>query len=210
MTTTPTDSDAIIVGARCAGAPSLLNEAPVYLALHDATIDLGDLRAGRSAIERAMPPLLRRVEGLRGSNYALAFLTLLPHNAGLLAAAEAYGLVPPEIEAVLHPAFPSCPGHELWKRDYTGACGLFGFSLTPGPPAAVNAFLDALELFGLGFSWGGFESLAISCDSQLKVRSFHPDYGGPLIRLHVGLEHPGDLIADLEQALAIYAAETGT
>ena len=84
-----------------AGAPSLLNEAPVYLALHDATIDLGDLRAGRAAIERAMPPLLRRVDGLRGSNYALAFLTLLPHNAGLLAAAEAYGLVPPEIEAVL-------------------------------------------------------------------------------------------------------------
>ena len=85
----------------------------------------------------------------------------------------------------------------------------FGFSLVPGTEAAVNAFLDALELFGLGFSWGGFESLAISCDPQLKVRRLHPDYGGPLIRLHIGLEDPGDLIADLRQALQVYAVHRG-
>jgi cystathionine beta-lyase len=115
----------------------------------------------------------------------------------------------PEVAQVFHPGLPGAPDHELWKRDYTGACGLFGFSLTPGPEAAVNAFLNTLELFGLGFSWGGFESLAISCDSQLKVRSFHPDYGGPLIRLHIGLEAPEDLIADLERGLAVYAAHKG-
>jgi tetratricopeptide (TPR) repeat protein len=83
------------------GAASLLNEAPIYLALHDALVDSQDLRAAREAIARAVPLLARRVAGLGGSSYALAFLTHLPHNASLLAAAEAYGLVPREIEAIL-------------------------------------------------------------------------------------------------------------
>jgi cystathionine beta-lyase len=110
----------------------------------------------------------------------------------------------PEVAQVFHPALPGAPDHALWARDYSGACGLFGFSLRPAPQAAVDAFLDALSLFGLGFSWGGFESLAISCDHQLKVRKFHPNYGGPLMRLHIGLEDPGDLIADLDQGFAAY------
>lgn len=112
----------------------------------------------------------------------------------------------PEVLSVLHPALPGAPGHDLWARDYGGACGLFGFVLRPGSPAKVEAFLDALELFGLGFSWGGFESLAISCDQQLKKRVVPVDHGGPLMRLHVGLESPADLIADLRQALDVYAA----
>jgi len=78
--------------------------------------------------------------------------------------------------------------------------------LQPGPPAAVEAFIDALTLFGLGFSWGGFESLAIHCDPQLKSRPVRTDLGGPLVRLHVGLEDPADLIADLTRALAAYGA----
>ncbi|MDE2487455.1 MAG: cystathionine beta-lyase, partial [Alphaproteobacteria bacterium] len=112
----------------------------------------------------------------------------------------------PEVVQVLHPALPGAPGHELWKRDYSGACGLFGFVLRPAPRAAVEAFLDALAIFGLGFSWGGFESLAIDCDPQLKSRSFRHDYGGPLIRLHIGLEAADDLMADLRVALDAYAA----
>ncbi|MBS0361149.1 MAG: cystathionine beta-lyase [Proteobacteria bacterium] len=112
----------------------------------------------------------------------------------------------PEVVRVYHPALPGAPGHELWKRDFTGACGLFAFALKPAPAAAVDALLDALRLFGLGFSWGGFESLAIACDPQLKVRKFNPDYGGPLVRLHIGLEDPDDLIADLAHGLAAYAA----
>lgn len=107
----------------------------------------------------------------------------------------------PEVLTVLHPALPGAPGHGLWKRDYSGACGLFGFVLKPVPPERVDAFLDALKLFGLGFSWGGFESLAISCDPQLTSRTVAVDYGGPLIRLHVGLETPADLIADLRKGL---------
>lgn len=111
----------------------------------------------------------------------------------------------PEVQAVYHPALPGCPGHEIWARDYTGACGLFAFALKPASEAAVNAFLNRLKLFGLGFSWGGFESLAIAFDVQLKVRRFAKDYGGPMIRLHIGLEDPADLMADLRAGLDAYA-----
>ena len=84
------------------GAPSLLNEGPIYLALHDASVDIGDLAGARTAMERAMTPLVRRLRGLEGTPYARAFLFNLPHNAGLLAAAEAYGCVPDEVDAILH------------------------------------------------------------------------------------------------------------
>lgn len=112
----------------------------------------------------------------------------------------------PEVAALYHPALPGAPDHALWKRDFTGTASLFTFALTPGPDAAVNAFLDALKLFGLGFSWGGFESLAISVDPQLGQRRFKHRYPGPLVRLHVGLEEPDDLIADLRHALDAYRA----
>ncbi len=115
----------------------------------------------------------------------------------------------PMVAEVLHPALPGARGHDLWKRDYIGACGLFGFILKPGPKAAVDAFLDELELFGLGFSWGGFESLAIACDHQLTTRKLLRQYEGPLIRLHIGLEDPADLIADLARGLDVYAARRG-
>ena len=107
----------------------------------------------------------------------------------------------PEVLRVIHPALPGDEGHALWKRDYSGACGLFAFVLKPAPTKAVHAFLDALKLFGLGFSWGGFESLAIHCDPQLSRRVFKKDLGGPLIRLHIGLESPADLIEDLRTGL---------
>jgi cystathionine beta-lyase len=108
-----------------------------------------------------------------------------------------------KVKRVLHPALESDPGHAIWKRDFTGSSGLFSIVLEPVPTAKVHAFLDALELFGLGFSYGGFESLAIHCDPQLKRTIHKPDLGGPLIRLSIGLEDPEDLIADLEQALAV-------
>jgi cystathionine beta-lyase len=116
----------------------------------------------------------------------------------------------PEVLRVLHPALPGDPGHAFWSRDYSGACGLFGFVLQPGPRKAVNAFLDTLQLFGLGFSWGGFESLAIHCDPQLSRRTVKRDFGGPLIRLHIGLESPADLMADLRSGLDAYVAATAS
>ena len=113
-----------------------------------------------------------------------------------------------EVGQVLHPALPDAPGSDIWRRDYSGACGLFAFTLSPGRPSATAAFLDALKIFGLGFSWGGFESLAIDCDPQLAGRNSPGDYGGPLIRLHIGLEDPGDLMDDLDQAFAAWRAAT--
>jgi cystathionine beta-lyase len=107
----------------------------------------------------------------------------------------------PSIQRVLHPALEDDPGHALWKRDFSGSSGLFGIVLKPSQTKQVHAFLDALELFGLGFSYGGFESLAIHCDPQLKRTATTPAYGGPLIRLSVGLEDSADLIDDLDQAL---------
>lgn len=112
----------------------------------------------------------------------------------------------PQVDRVLHPALPGSPGHDLWKRDFSGANGLFAFELTEGSLAASEAMLDALQVFGLGFSWGGFESLAIHCDPQLATRRFKPKTAGPLMRLHVGLESPADLIADLAKGLKAYDA----
>ncbi len=110
----------------------------------------------------------------------------------------------PKVGRVLHPALPSCPGHDLWQRDFQGASGLFSFVLRGGTHAARDALVDSLELFGIGYSWGGFESLAVPVDLR-KVRSARlPDYEGPLVRLHVGLEDPADLIADLDRALTDY------
>jgi len=109
----------------------------------------------------------------------------------------------PQVAEVLHPAMPHSQDHALWKRDYSGTCGLFGLVLKPAPVAAVDAFLNSLTLFGLGFSWGGFESLAIPSDSQLPKRRHHAPLAGPLVRIHVGLEDPADLIADLQQGFAV-------
>ena len=112
----------------------------------------------------------------------------------------------PEVACVLHPALESCPGHAIWKRDFTGACGLFTMVLKPVPQAAVHAFIDALTLFGIGASWGGFESLAIpfDCDDVRSATAWSP--GGPTVRFHIGLEDVDDLIADLERGFAALAA----
>ncbi|MGZ8364288.1 MAG: cystathionine beta-lyase [Caulobacteraceae bacterium] len=112
----------------------------------------------------------------------------------------------PEVARVLHPALQACPGHDIWKRDFTGSNGLFGVVMRGGTNAAAEALLDALQLFGKGFSWGGFESLAIHCDRQLKGRTFKPELEGQLLRLNIGLEDPADLIADLETGLTAWRA----
>jgi cystathionine beta-lyase len=112
----------------------------------------------------------------------------------------------PEIATVLHPALPSCPGHAIWERDFKGSSGLFAFVLNGGGEAARAALIDTLDLFGIGYSWGGFESLAIPADPA-RIRTAAPrDYAGPLVRLQIGLEDPADLIADLDRGLAAFRA----
>ena len=105
----------------------------------------------------------------------------------------------PEVERVLHPALPGDPGHALWKRDFRGACGLFGVVLKPMAQRAADALVDGLELYGIGASWGGFESLALPVvPADLRSATRWP-FTGPCIRIHAGLEHIDDLIADMNQ-----------
>jgi cysteine-S-conjugate beta-lyase len=106
----------------------------------------------------------------------------------------------PEVQTVLHPAMESCPGHDLWKRDFAGSSGLFSQVIKPEfSGVQVRAFVDALELFKLGYSWGGVASLALAYDmSQVRSRT---DFGDRLVRLSIGLESTTDLIADLERGL---------
>lgn len=108
----------------------------------------------------------------------------------------------PEVVRVLHPALPEHPNHALWKRDFTHASGLFSVILKPVPEAAVAAMLDGLELFGMGFSWGGYESLVIPFDARTyrTATTWAPE--GPSLRFHVGLDHVDDLKADLERGFA--------
>jgi cystathionine beta-lyase len=112
----------------------------------------------------------------------------------------------PEVARVLHPALPHDPGHDIWRRDFTGASGLFGAVFKPCPKAAVDAFLNATELFEMGYSWGGFESLIIPTDPAKGRTATAWTEPGPSVRIHIGLEDPDDLIADLEQSFARMAA----
>ena len=109
----------------------------------------------------------------------------------------------PEVARVLHPALPGAPGHELWKRDFTGACSLFGVVFQPRYSAEdTHRLVESLALFGIGASWGGYESLALPTTGFVARSAGSGDLGGPAVRFHVGLEDPADLIADLAQALA--------
>jgi len=107
----------------------------------------------------------------------------------------------PEVSRVLYPALESDPGHAVWRRDYSGASGLLGAVLKGVDARGAAAFLDGLQLFGLGYSWGGFESLAIPCEPSRHRTAVPWTAEGALVRLHIGLEDPDDLIADLAQSL---------
>ncbi|GJD95622.1 Cystathionine beta-lyase MetC [Methylobacterium iners] len=137
--------------------------------------------------------------GLRGLRTMA--LRLREHGQQALAMAE-WLQARPEVLRVLHPALPDDPGHAIWKRDFSGASGLFGVILKPASAGAVAAMLDGLELFGMGFSWGGFESLVIpfDCKAYRTATSWEP--GGPGLRFHIGLEDLDDLKADLDAGFA--------
>jgi cystathionine beta-lyase len=115
----------------------------------------------------------------------------------------------PEVARVLHPALKSDPGYNIWKRDFSGASGLFSIVLKPAPLQAVDALLNALKLFGMGFSWGGFESLIVpfDCATYRTATKWAP--GGPTLRLHIGLENVEDLKADLAHGFEAFNAAGG-
>jgi cysteine-S-conjugate beta-lyase len=117
----------------------------------------------------------------------------------------------PEVLQVLHPGLPGARGHNIWKRDFSGACSLFGVVFKPDYGAeATHAMIESLDLFGIGASWGGFESLALPTTGYLTRTAGTGKFGGPVVRFHIGLEHPGDLIADLERGLSVLRAASGT
>jgi cystathionine beta-lyase len=125
-------------------------------------------------------------------------LRLKQHEAAALKIAQ-WLQQQPLVGAVLHPALPDCPGHEFWKRDFKGSSGLFSFELR----GDAAAFVDRLELFGIGFSWGGYESLAIPVH---PTRTVSEPPASNLVRLHVGLEDPEDLMEDLSHSFAALTA----
>ncbi|MDA5194298.1 cystathionine beta-lyase [Govanella unica] len=173
---------------------------------------LGSATANAATIDR-----LRKGGGLLGTNAApddvyLALrgmrtlaVRMKQHQAAALEIAHWLD-ARPEVDHLRHPAFPSCPGHDIWKRDFSGSSGLFSFVLKDGNPARVKAFLEGMTYFKMGFSWGGYESLALAYGAVTKIRTASHWDGATVIRLHIGLEEPQDLIADLEAAFGRYHA----
>ncbi|MBI3453149.1 MAG: cystathionine beta-lyase, partial [Rhodospirillales bacterium] len=218
------DVPAIAAAARKAGAITVIDNTwatPLYfrplahgvdVSLVAATKYIGghaDLMMGiLTATEAAFPKLRQAADDLGGcagpDDCFLALRGLRTLGVRLARHFET-GLIlarwfqrRPEVARVLHPALPGDPGHDLWRRDFTGASGLFGIELKPVPRRALAAMLDGMKLFGMGYSWGGYESLLIPTDPR-PLRTARPWAAtGQLLRVHAGLESPDDLIADLD------------
>ncbi|QIB32424.1 cystathionine beta-lyase [Ancylobacter pratisalsi] len=222
------DVPAIVAVAAERGICTLIDNTwatPLFFRPHDAGVDLSiqagtKYLGGHSDLNIGTISGNARVFGRLKATHGDLGITVAPEDAYLaarglrtmavrLARHQESGLAiarwlagRAEVLRVLHPALPDDPGHSLWKRDFKGASGLFSFILKPVPKAAVDGFLDELELFGLGFSWGGFESLAIPFDCTPYRTATRWQPGGPAIRVHIGLENTDDLIADLTRGFA--------
>ncbi|ODU22117.1 MAG: cystathionine beta-lyase [Sphingomonas sp. SCN 67-18] len=229
------DVPAIVAAAKARGCVTLIDNTwatPLYLPVMAMGVDLSilactkyvvghsDVMMGSVTASAALWPALRAAthalgqcvspddaylaaRGLRTMSVRLA-----RHQESALKVAR-WLEAQPEVARVLHPALPSCPGHALWQRDFSGASGLFSFILDGGDDAARTALIDGLRLFGIGFSWGGFESLAIPSDPASIRTATRWQAEGPLVRLHIGLEDADDLIADLAEGLARFRAVRG-
>jgi cystathionine beta-lyase len=225
------DVPAIAAAAHAHGAVVLMDNtwaSPLYFQALEKGVDLAiqsgskyigghsDLMLGTlSANRTTWPQLIKTVHamglcvgpddmylGLRGLR--TMGVRLAQHYAAGLAIAR-WLETRPEVLRVLHPALERHPGHAIWQRDYTGASGLFSVVFKPMAQAAVFAFVDALALFGIGASWGGYESLIIPFDCTTVRTATQWAPGGPTVRLHIGLEAVDDLIADLERGFAAMA-----
>jgi cysteine-S-conjugate beta-lyase len=223
------DVPAIVQAAKRKGACTLLDNTwatPLYFRPHEFGVDLSlaagtkylgghaDVNLGWVSATETSFPALKEVHGTLGlcpgpedvflSLRGLRTLAVRLERHMISALKIARWLAArPEVLRVLHPALEDDPGHTIWKRDFKGASGLFSFVLKPDySTKAVAAFVEALDLFGIGASWGGFESLAVpfDCTKFRSATKWAP--GGPAVRLHIGLEDADDLIADLERGLS--------
>jgi cystathionine beta-lyase len=188
------------------GADLAINAATKYIVGHADAL-LGTITANDAHVERVMDfhgkfgLTVSGDEAYLGQRGLRTMAIRLARHQETALRLAAWFADRPEVARVLYPALPGDPGHHLWKRDFKGASGLFGIELTPVGKKAVAAMLDGFHLFGMGWSWGGFESLAVTTKIQRSVEGgYRPK--GPLLRFHAGLEDAGDLIADLEAGFA--------
>lgn len=210
---------AVVISDNTWATPMYMNplELGIDISLHSATKYISghsDLIMGTLACnEPHYTPLLRTFRSIgacpSGDNCYLALrglrsmgARLRVHQESAMKAAD-WLKKHPLVSEVLYPALPGAPGHDLWKRDFTGATGLFSFILKkPAGHAALSAMLDNMELFGMGYSWGGFESLIIPISPQKTRTATQWARKGQGLRVHIGLENVDDLIADLEAGLS--------
>ncbi len=229
------DIPAIVAAARERGVVTLIDNTwatPLYLPALDLGVDVSilactkyivghsDVMMGSVTANAALFPRIRQMAWLFGqmSSPDDAWLAarglrtlgvrLAQHQASALAVAR-WLKEQPGVARVLHPALPDCPGHDLWARDFHGSSGLFSFVLEGGGERARAALIDGLAHFGIGYSWGGFESLALPVDPHRYRSATRWSADGPVIRLSIGLEDPADLIADLDGGLARFRAARG-
>jgi cystathionine beta-lyase len=225
------DVPAICAVAKARGLVTLIDNTwatPLYFPAMAAGIDLSilactkyigghaDLMLGSVTVTKAYAEKLERTRRVLGQTagpddawLALRGLRTLGvrlarHQESALKVAH-WLKAQPQVARVLHPALPDCPGHEHWARDFRGATGLFSFVLKGGDEAARSRLIEGLELFGIGYSWGAFESLAVPADPVRTAT--RTDHAGPIVRLHIGLEDADDLIADLQAGLARHGEE---
>jgi len=224
------DIPAICAAAKARGVTTLIDNTwatPLYLPAIELGVDISiiactkyigghaDLMLGSVTVTEAWAQRLERTRRVFGQSAGPdeAWLALrgLRTLSVRLARHQDSGLKvarwleqQPQVARVLHPALPSCPGHEYFARDFKGATGLFSIVLKGGDDAAAARFIERLALFGIGYSWGAFESLAVP--GHFTRTATAPEWEGPLVRLHIGLEDADDLIADLAAALADYSA----
>jgi cysteine-S-conjugate beta-lyase len=226
------DVPAIVAAAQARGVATLIDNTwatPFFLTTIDKGVDMticvatkylgghSDVMLGAVTANKAHWPMLRQTAQTLGQyvgpddawlvlrGLRTLSLRMRQHEASALAIAQWLN-GQPEVARVLHPALADCPGHDLWRRDFTGSAGLFSVILNGGDERARAAMIDGLCHFGIGYSWGGFESLAVPSDPA-KWRTAVPWVAeGPGIRLSIGLEDPEDLIADLAQGLQRFRA----
>lgn len=184
-----------IVGHSDAMAGSVTANAAQWGAVRDTAFVLGQMLGADDA--------WLALRGLRTLPVRLA-----QHETSALAVAR-WLEQQPEVAKVLHPALPGCPGHEIWRRDFSGSSGLFTFVLDGGDDRARAALIDGLAHFGIGYSWGGFESLALPVDPQRYRSATRWEAPGPAVRLHIGLENPQNLIDDLARGLGRFRVLLG-
>ncbi|URW75708.1 cystathionine beta-lyase [Sphingomonas donggukensis] len=229
------DIPAIVAAAKARGVVTLLDNTwatPLRLPAMALGIDLSilactkyisghsDVMLGSVTATKATWPALRDTsfqlgqtvgadDAWLGSRGLRTMALRLDHHARSALAVAEWLQTRDEVARVLHPALPDCPGSAIFHRDFTGGAGLFAFELAGGGEAERAAFIDALDLFGIGYSWGGFESLAIPVDPARHRTAVPWEGKGPLVRLNIGLEDSADLIADLERGFAAWRAARG-